>query len=54
MVDVWSHELVNKLVEVEAFINSVWRECTQVKDEFLFDKLFCVGTTTMTNMCLHV
>ena len=35
----FSHELVNKLVEREAFINSVWRDCTQLKDEFLFDKL---------------
>jgi len=24
-------------VELEAFIGSVWRECTQVKDELLFE-----------------
>ena len=33
-MEIWSHELVNKLV---AFINSVWRECTQLKNGFLFE-----------------
>ena len=44
LVEIWSHEFVNKLVEWEAFIDSVWRECTQLKDEFLFEifAAFCV------------
>ena len=35
---------MNKLVETEAFINPVRIECTQLKDEFLFEILeaFCV------------
>ena len=40
----WSHEFVNKLVEWVAFINSVWKKCTQLKNEFLFEifATFCV------------
>ena len=43
-METWSHEFVNKLVEREASINSVWRECNQLKDEFLFEifAAFCV------------
>ena len=33
----WSHEFVNKLVECEVFIDPVRIECTQLKDEFLFE-----------------
>ena len=36
-MEIWLHEFVNKLVEREAFINFVWRECTQLKNEFLFE-----------------
>ena len=31
------HEFVNKLVASEAFIDPVWRESTQMKEEFLFE-----------------
>ena len=43
-MEIWSHEFVNKLVELEAFINFVWRECTQLKNEFLLEIIaaFCV------------
>ena len=36
--------ICEKLVELEVFINSVWRECTQLKNEFLFEifAAFCV------------
>ena len=33
LVEIWSHEFVNKLVEWVAFIYSVWRDCTQLKNE---------------------
>ena len=38
------HEFMNILVESEAFFDPVWRECTQLKDEFLFGifAAFCV------------
>ena len=36
-MEIWSHELVNKLVECEASIDPVRRECTQLKDEVLFE-----------------
>ena len=44
LVEIWSHVFVNKLEEWEAFINSLWRECTQLKDQFLFEifAAFCV------------
>mgnify|MGYP006964547871 CR=1 FL=1 len=32
-------------MEWEAFINSVWRECTQMKNEFLFERRNFVGNT---------
>ena len=36
--------LTKKLPKFKAFINSVWRECTQLKNEFLFEifAAFCV------------
>ena len=37
LVEIWPYEFVNKLVECNAFINSVWRECTQLNGEFLFE-----------------
>ena len=44
-MEIWSHEFVNKLVERSALIDPVWRECTQLKDEFLFEifAAFCVS-----------
>ena len=36
-MEIWSHEFVNKSVEREAFIDPLCRECTQLKDEFLFE-----------------
>ena len=33
----WSYEFVNKLMECEVFIDPVRIECTQLKDEFLFE-----------------
>ena len=38
LVEIWLDEFVNKLVEWEAFINSVWIDCTQLKNEFSFEK----------------
>ena len=32
LVKIWSQEVVNKLVERETFIDSVGRECTQLKN----------------------
>jgi len=37
LVEVRSHEFVNKFVELGAFIDPVWRECTKLKNEFLFE-----------------
>ena len=36
-MEIWSHEFVNKFLELEAFIDPVWRECTKLKDEFLVE-----------------
>ena len=36
LVEIWSHEFVNNLVESEAFIDLVWIECTLLKDECFF------------------
>ena len=43
-LEIWWHEFVNKLVEWEAFLYPVWIECTQLKDEILFETFaaFCV------------
>ena len=37
LVEIWRHEFLNKLEEREEFIDPVWRECTQLEDEFLFE-----------------
>ena len=44
LVEIWRHEFLNKLEEREAFIDPVWRECTHLEDEFLFEifAAFCV------------
>ena len=39
LVEIWSRKFVNKLVEWETIINCMWRECTQMKNEFLFQIL---------------
>ena len=44
LVEIWRHKFLNKLEEREAFIDPVWRECTQLEDGFLFEifAAFCV------------
>ena len=44
LVEIWWHEYVNIVVEWEAFFDPEWIECTQLKDEFLFEifATFCV------------
>ena len=44
LVKIWSQEFVNKLVERDVFIDPARIECTQMKDEFLFEifAAFCV------------
>ena len=37
LVEIWQHDFLNNLEEREAFIDPVWRECTQLKGEFLFE-----------------
>ena len=41
LVEIWSYEFVDKLVEREAFIDLMWIEYTQLEDEFLFEIFLC-------------
>ena len=36
-MEIRSHEFVNKFVELGAFIDPVWRECTKLNNAFLFE-----------------
>ena len=38
---IWWHEFVNKLMEWEAFIDSVWIKCTDLVEKRIFVQDFC-------------
>ena len=40
LVEIWWHEFYDKLAEWGAFIDPVWRECTQLKDEWSLEDFF--------------